>query len=402
MDSFSIKKFHDLLKYLDKYWIRLIKNSINSSKRIEEINDEKDNIFLPYDYIVPGGVFDMMFYWDSFFIIVGLQHNPKFHYLIKNITDNCLYMVDNFGRVLNCNKKECATRSQLPYLTSMINIVYGIYSDDKWLDSAYKLAMKEYREYWCSGTHLLDNGLSRFYEDSGDNFITRNSEVSWDMSPRYDDDDTIDIAPIDLNSNLFLYEIHFSEYFLKIGNMKSALEFKKKAEKRKDLINEFLWSEENGLFYDFNISTKRRKKIKSLASFVPVWVGMVNIEKARKIVTNLDLFEYNFGLSTCDKDYGFSNRQWNYPLGWAPLHWMVFKGLKRYGFIDEAYRIAFKWLDLNFKVFEETNAMWEKYDVVSGKEAGIVNRYPNQVGFGWTNGVFIDLFKELSEKSKLN
>lgn len=398
MDNFSIKKFHDLLKYLDKYWIHLIKNSTNSSKRIEEIEDEKENIFLPYDYVVPGGVFDMMFYWDSFFIIVGLQHNPEFHYLIKNITDNCLYMVDNFGRVLNCNKKECATRSQLPYLTSMINIVYDIYSDDKWLDSAYKLALKEYKEYWCSGVHLLNNGLSRFYEDSGDNYITRNSEVSWDTSPRYDDDDTVDLAPIDLNSNLFLYEIHFSEYFSKIGNMKSALEFKKKAEKRKGLIDEFLWSEEDGLFYDFDEKTKEQKKIKSLASHIPMWVGLVNIEKARKIVTNLNLFEYNFGLSTCNQDYGFSDRQWNYPFGWAPLHWMVFKGLKKYDFTEEAFRIALKWLNLNLKIFEETHAMWEKYDVVNGIIRETTSGYLTQKGFGWTNGVFIDLFREISNK----
>jgi len=398
MDDLSIEKYHDLVKYLDKYWIHLIKNSKNSPKRIEEIKDEKESIFLPYDYIVPGGVFDMMFYWDSFFIIVGLQHNPKFDYLIKNITDNCLYMVDNFGRVLNCNKKECATRSQLPYLTSMINIVYDIYSDDKWLDSAYKLALKEYKEYWCSGVHLLNNGLARFYEDSGDNYITRNSEVSWDTSPRYDDDDTVDLAPVDLNSNLFLYEIHFSEYFTKIGNMKSALEFKKKAEKRKDLINEFLWSEEDGLFYDFNFSTIEQKKIKSLASYVPLWVGLVNIEKARKIVSNLDLFEYDFGLSTCDQDYGFSDRQWNYPFGWAPLQWMVIKGLKKYDFTEEAFRIAFKWLNLNLKIFEETHAMWEKYDVVDGGIRETTSGYLTQKGFGWTNGVFIDLFKEISNK----
>lgn len=394
-----MEKYSAIVDYLNKYWVLLIRNARMSPKRIEEI-DEDQNIFLPYDYVTPGGLFDTMFYWDSFFIIVGLRRNPKYHYLVKHIVDNCLYMVAKSGRVLNCNKKRWASRSQLPYLTSMINIVYDIYSDDTWLDYAYTIALREYEQYWCSGNHVFDIGLSRFYEDSGDNFMTRNSEASWDTSPRYDDDDTTDLAPIDLNANLFLYEIHFSQYFSRIGDHERTKEFEKKAQQRKETVKESLWCEKDGLYYDFNVSKKTQKRIKSLASFVPLWAGLVDEFEARKIVSNLDLFEHDFGLATCSESYSYSDRQWNYPYGWAPLHWMVFKGLRKYGFSQDAYRIAKKWLNLNLSVFEKTHLMWEKYDVVNGERAEIFDRYPPQHGFGWTNGVFLDLFEELRFRDK--
>ncbi|HDN25511.1 MAG TPA: hypothetical protein ENG03_00140 [Thioploca sp.] len=270
---------------------------------------------------------------------------------------------------------------------------------DYWLACAYQMALKEYEEYWCTGNHIFkDIGLSRFYEDSGDNWKTRHTEASWDMSPRYDDEDTTDLAPIDLNANLYLYEVHFSQHFSRTGELELADKFKNRAESRKQKMRELLWCEEDGLFYDYNTSTQGQKKVKSVASFVPMWAGMVDDEHADKLVKNLSLFEHQHGLSTCDNDYGYNDRQWNYPIGWAPLHWMVYEGLKKYGYEELAYRIAEKWLDLNVAVFEKTSLMWEKYDVVNGKESTIFDRYPPQHGFGWTNGVFLYLVNELQAR----
>jgi len=390
-----MKQYSNLVYYLNGYWALLVRNSRACPKQVGKNEDGEQTIFLPYDYIVPGGIFDTMFYWDSFFTIVGLRRSPRYHYLVKHMVDNCLYMVRVFGRVLNSNKKKWSSRSQLPYLTSMINTVYEIYPDDAWLNFAYDTALMEYERYWCAGNHLLSIGLSRFYEDSGDNFMTRHTEASWDMSPRYDDEDATDLAPVDLNANLFLYEIHFSEYFSRAGDRRRAQIFADKAEARKRIMKELMWCEEDGLYYDYNVSTRTQKRIKSLASFVPLWVGLVDQSDAARLASNLGLFEHDFGLSTCDQDYGYTDRQWNYPYGWAPLHWMVFKGLRRYGFHADAYRIAEKWLDLNLSVFEETYLMWEKYDVVHGTRAEIQGRYPTQHGFGWTNGVFLDLLEEL-------
>ena len=105
----------------------------------------------------------------------------------------------------------------------------------------------------------------------------------------------------------------------------------------------------------------------------------------------LALFETEHGVATCDHDYGYTDRQWSYPFGWAPLHWMIWSGLHDYGYASDADRIARSWLALNAEVFRTTGAMWEKYDVVRGTVADVLDRYENQVGFGWTNGVFADL-----------
>jgi alpha,alpha-trehalase len=101
-------------------------------------------------------------------------------------------------------------------------------------------------------------------------------------------------------------------------------------------------------------------------------------------------------LVTCDQDYGYSDRQWNYPIGWAPLHWIVYKGLKNYGYDEDTKRIALKWLNLNYSIWEKTGNLFEKYDVVRGSHEVLTDRYKNQEGFGWTNAVFHALAVELA------
>ncbi len=382
-------------RYIRQYWPLLVNQSRSSGKSIEALENE-DNIFLPYDYIVPGGRFDTMFYWDSFFTIVGLRHCPEYHALMKGMVDNCLYMIDRYGRVLNSNKKKWSSRSQLPFLTSMIYLVYDIYKDETWLKNAMKSAEQEYACYWRRGNHLTKTDLSRFYEDSGDHYMTRHTEASWDMSPRYDDDDTTDLLPVDLNANLYLYEKHFERSYKQMGDHGRAADYARKAATRKNLMTNYMWHEQDGLYYDYNMKTQKQKKIKSLAAFMPLWAGLAGPETAEKVANNLTLFEHDYGLATCDQDYGCQDRQWNYPFGWAPLHWMVYHGLKNYGFVDRAQRIAQKWLDLNTRVFSDTYLLWEKYNVVDGDRADVYDRYQTQHGFGWTNGVYLDLHVEQS------
>jgi len=394
-----MEKYRKVLEHIDKMWVELIKNSRDCPKDPKNVQDDMKNFFLPYDFVAPGGMFDCMFYWDSYFTMTGLRYCPRLHYLMKSMVDNCIYMIHHFGRVSNSNKKAWSSRSQLPYLTSMIKLAYEVYEDNVWLDFAMGFAIREYEKYWCISPHLVDVGLSRFYEDSGDNFITRNSEVSWDCSPRYDDDDTTSLLPVDLNANLFTYERDFAEYFARKGAEAEAKKWLERAEKRKALMFELMWDEEECLFFDYNFERGKKKYVRSLASYVPMWAGMVDAEVAQKLVDKLSLFEHEFGLVTCDHDYGYKDRQWNYPLGWAPLHYMVCVGLRRYGYEETAVRIAKKFLDLVTRVFEKTQAIWEKYDCVRGDVPGFNDRYPTQAGFGWTNGVFLALLHEFVLKS---
>jgi alpha,alpha-trehalase len=385
-------------QYIDRYWTVLIRDSKHRVRQDNDASADSDLLFLPYPYVVPGGIFDAMFYWDSFFILIGLIKNPRHSALCKGIVDNCLYMIHRYGRVLNGNKKIWSSRSQLPFLTRMIELIYQQTGDDHWRETAYHQAVLEYEHYWCSPPHQIGDEFSRYYEDSGDNYQTRHTEASWDMSPRFDDEDTTDLAPVDLNANLYRYETDLATYYKQSGKPKTAQRFQRRADARKQAIIRDMWNEQDGFFYDYNVRTGQQKPVRSLAAYSPLWAGLADAAQAQYLVAHLADFETPFGLVTCDHDYEKPERQWNYPYGWAPLHWLVYRGLKTYGFDGDADRIARKWLDLNRRVFEDTGLLWEKYNVVTGKASTIHDRYPTQHGFGWTNGVFIDLFQDLFQE----
>jgi len=104
-----------------------------------------------------------------------------------------------------------------------------------------------------------------------------------------------------------------------------------------------------------------------------------------------DQFLKSGGVVTTLNDSG---QQWDYPNGWAPLQWMTIQGLINYDKADLALEIIDRWLTLNTNVFENTGKMTEKYNVVDLSLEGGGGEYPNQDGFGWTNGVFQKLMKD--------
>lgn len=395
------KEARELLEFIEKKWDDLTCNARHGAK---EIGDNPDRaLYLPNDYIVPGrGKFNAMFYWDSYFIIQGLKTEESRQKLIRGIVDNCLYEVETYGRVLNANKAKWATRSQMPYLTGMIEIVYDIYPDKKWLGKAFETAQKEYNDYWLDSYHLTEAGLSRFYDESGADSIHSHTyksraEASWDMSPRFDDEDVHDLAPVDLNCNLYQYEKNFEEFASELGDERAAAEWRKKAESRKKIINELMWDTDDGLFYDYNFQTTQKKKIKSLAAYQAMFAGLADKNQAEKLRNNLKLFETKNGLASCDKDYGYGDRQWSYPIIWAPLQYIVAKGLERYGYAKEAERIKKDFIKLVSKNWKEGGEIWEKYNGKTGNLKVPFDRYPNQSGFGWTNAVVEVFIKEIYE-----
>lgn len=395
-----------LLGFIGRKWDDLIYNSRNGAREIG--NDPNEILYLPNDYVVPNKEkFDEMFYWDSYFIIQGLKTEENRQELIKGIVDNCLYEVEKYSKVLNANKARWATRSQLPYLALMIKDVYESSRDKKWLEQAFKTAKKEYNGYWLDSCHLSETGLSRFYDESGDKAVgdykkthtyKSRAEASWDMSPRFDDEDIHDLLPVDLNCNLYQYENDFEKFAEILGKREEAARWRKKAVKRKGKINEMMWGEKDGLFFDYNFKIGKRKKIKSLAAYQAMFVGLVSKNQAGKLKNNLKLFQTKDGLAACDGDYGYSDRQWNYPIIWAPLQYIVAKGLERYGYMEEAERVKKDFIALVYENWRKTGKIWEKYNGETGEAEAPFDRYPNQSGFGWTNAV-VEVF--IKEKFKI-
>jgi alpha,alpha-trehalase len=165
-------------------------------------------------------------------------------------------------------------------------------------------------------------------------------------------------------------------------------------------MKDLMWNESKGLYYDYNFTKEKRGTVSSLAAYYPMWAGMVDDQQALRMVRALKRFENRGGLSTTDIQPlsqfvpGNMPTQWAYPNGWAPLQYMVIKGLQRYGYHDDARRIAVKWLKTNLTWFNKHGVFLEKYNVVEPQKPPAKGVYPSQTGFGWTNAVFERLCRE--------
>lgn len=404
------------LSFIDKTWDDLTGNartghhdSIESWQVLAATSmdghlDDQDHehphiLFLPNDYIYPGGRFVVQFYWDTYFILQALLLSSRLE-LAKGMIENCLYLIDTYGMVI-ANRRRWAAGSQLPFLALMISDMYKKTGDRAWLSRCLPLLEKELNGYWLNSAHLCHRGLSRYHAPTyfpcdAIATITMDNEATWDLSPRFDKEDVLHLLPIDLNTNLYMYEEKLAFFYSEIGDISNCLKWTEKARNRKETMNLLFWNNDDGFYYDFDFFLRTHKKVKSLAAFFPLFARIADDEKAARIRDHLSLFETPFGLVTCDRDYRRADRQWNYPIGWPPLHWIAYHGLKNYGYVDDAQRVALKWLSLTLSIWTETTKFFEKYDVVNGTEDVLFDRYKNQEGFGWTNAIFCALVEDMT------
>lgn len=395
----------DARQYIDGFWSRLTRHNAKGDQSL---------IGLPHPYIVPAFTkgeafhFEEMYYWDTYFILQGLLV-PKYKTLAVGMVDNLLYVYNKLSIIPNANRSYLTGRSQPPLLTSMIWDVYQAFDLDKsWLDRAIDVALREYHNVWIgeSKPHIrrVFSGLSRYYDINHVHDLAE-AESGWDMTTRFSRK-ALDYLPVDLNALLYKYEKDFAEYFKLCDDKESAQKWLALANQRSQEMRKLMWSATRGLYMDYNYQKQKRSNISSLASFYPMWVGMVDDDQAAAMVKALkSRFEKKGGLSTTDMPFAGKNpgpvpAQWAYPNGWAPLHFIVVQGLERYGFSKDARRITMKWLATNLQWFEQNQQFLEKYNVVNPSKEPARGLYPAQTGFGWTNAVFERLCKDYIDANK--
>jgi alpha,alpha-trehalase len=435
-------------------------------------------LYLPNPYVVPGGQFNEMYGWDSYFIIRGLLRENRIA-MAKGIVENFFFEIEYYGAILNANRTYYLTRSQPPFLTSMI---LAVYSADKsagkgdlaWLERAYRFAVTDYEE-WNKPPHLAgDTGLSRYYDhgegpvpeilgdpkhyyrgvaqyffvrDGGDESylinIDKNRDVpshlgsvlevsecdpaskdaqdpacailhsvaltanyyegdrsmresGFDVSFRFGpfSADTHHYAPMCLNSLLYKSAKDLEEMSLLLGKLEDAEKWKHQATMRREQIYKYLWNKNRGLFFDYDFVTKKQSSYEYATTFYPLWAGLASKEQAKAVVANMPLFEHAGGLAMSLHPTG---AQWDFPYGWAPIQLLAVEGLARYGYKADADRIAFNFVEMVLRDFERNKLIFEKYDVVArvSKTRIRVGYTENEVGFGWTNGVLLELLHEL-------
>jgi alpha,alpha-trehalase len=433
-------------------------------------------LYLENKYVVPGGRFNEMYGWDSYFIVRGLLRAQRVE-LARGIVDNFFFEIENYGAMLNANRTYYLTRSQPPFLSSMFVDVYDAlqksgHKDPAWLAKAYADLEKDY-EMWNREPHRAgDTGLSRYYDfgegppaeavqdETGfyrkvatyfffhpaqaDNYIQENlpggeksvagslysqqvcdvpatmaraecekrhefklssdyykgdrsmRESGFDVSFRFGPFGaaTHHYAPVCLNSLLYKTEKDLEQISRWLGHSADAEKWSKRAEERKELITRYLWDEKSGWFFDYNLQTGEHSSYRYATTFYPLWAGLATPEQAKAVARNLVALDHPGGVAMSADDTG---AQWDLPYGWGNIEMLVIDGLRRYGFKADADRVSYEFLSMVAENFRRDGNIREKYNVVTrSSESHVELGYQmNVVGFGWTNGAFLELLHDL-------
>jgi alpha,alpha-trehalase len=389
-----------------------IKAHWTSLERFNPKTGDSSLVSLPKPYLVPAYEqshsfdFNELYYWDSYFMLQGLLDKDHKE-LVMGILEDLISLFKRYHVIPNASRTYLTGHSQPPLLTSFIFDIYDAYKlDDDWLKNKIEIAKEEYHTVWMGtkkpNERLVYEGLSRYYDINHIDDLAE-AESGWDMTPRFSRR-ALNYLPVDLNSLLYKYESDFARAAEILGDKKENKLWKTAMEKRAQTIHRLMWDRINNLYFDYNYTKKKRSHVASLASFYPLWCGMASEPQAKKLAKSLARFEYRGGLATTDT--ATMNRfmpysiamQWAYPNGWAPLHFITVKGLQKYGYNDQAKKIAMKWLKTNLDWFNAHGVFLEKYNVVSPKEPPANGLYPSQTGFGWTNAVFENFCQEFIDK----
>jgi alpha,alpha-trehalase len=401
--KFDPNDIANAFSYIESYWSEITRT---------QTVDEETLIGLPHPYVVPssdisnGFVYEEMYYWDSYFVAQGLRVNGKLE-LAESMLENLIYMIHRFGMMPNSSRYYHMTHSQPPILTSYILDVYNWgKKSESWLRERIEIAEREYKNVWTASIHPhfrnMHMDLSRYYDIHVLNDLAE-AESGWDMTTRFDGR-CLDYLPIDLNCLLYKYEIDISNAYKIFGDKDTSELWQNKSAYRAEHINELMWDEEAGFYFDYDFRNYKRSEVWSLAGMYPLWCGLASHEQAKRLVANLQKFSFNGGLVATtqhNNDHRPFNKQWAYPNAWAPLQWIVTEGLNNYGYNEKAEHIARLWINSNLNYFKNFGIFREAYNAVSPLDKPLEGVYPSQIGFGWTNGVFLDLAKKYLDNDEL-
>jgi alpha,alpha-trehalase len=390
---------------------------------------------LPHPYVVPGGRFREIYYWDSYFTMLGLREAGRLAQ-VRNMTDNFAYLIEQLGFVPNGNRTYYLTRSQPPFFSQMVALL-ATGSDSATVLARYRPALAREYAYWMAGAEGLAPGqadrcavrlpggelLNRYWDTSDQpreesyredvetaqlsqqpaaqfyRNIRAAAASGWDFSSRWFGADgqlgsirTTELVPVDLNCLLLHLEQMLARAHRTAGQPAEAAAFQQKAKARAEAIRRYCWEPKAGWFVDYDLPQRRPATARTLAGMFPLTYGVATPRQARAVAQRLEReFLRPGGLLTTTVADG---QQWDAPNAWAPLQYLAVVGLRRYRQPVLAATIARRWTALNLRTFEQTGKLLEKYDVTDLNRPAGGGEYPLQDGFGWTNGVLLKLLNE--------
>lgn len=418
---------HSMSEHLSSLWHGLERRTLKKHGSLLEV---------PYPYVVPGGRFNEIYYWDSYFIMLGLLADGRIT-MAEAIVKNFAYMLRKYGYIPTANRTYLVSRSQPPYFAKMIQLL-AVYKGQRTILQYLPYLLVEYR-FWMKGSRSvradrtqirrvvrMPDGtlLNRYYDNSDEPRaesypedvetaelaierqaaqvyldVRAAAESGWDFSSRWLKDNhtlssiqTTHLVPVDLNCLLYELEMLIARAYGIMKQKRLAATFHQAAEQRAATLRKYCWDEKRSFFFDFNIVTGKRSIHQTMAAAHPLFSGIATQEQAEAVADHLK--------ESFLKDGGFvttlvnSGQQWDSPNGWAPLQIIGIYGLRRYGFDELADEAKKRWLACNEKIYVDRHKMVEKYHVVHPGAVAGGGEYALQDGFGWTNGVAQALIKD--------
>jgi len=391
---------------------------------------------LPKPYVVPGGRFREVYYWDSYFTMLGLVESKRTD-LVGKMLDNFANLITTVGHIPNGNRTYYLSRSQPPYFAAMVGLYATATDTSRAL--TYLDAMVAEHDFWMDGASALKPGranrrvvrvkggalLNRHWDDRPEprpesyredvelgqqlpeakrEALFRNiraaAESGWDFSSRWMRDttdlktlETTELVPVDLNSLMYHMERTIAallRFRNGAGDSEAAARFSAAADARRAALLGLAWAAKSGCFYAVRWQGGERVTDRpSMAAAAPLFFGLATPEQGTAVAARLerDFLRPGGFVTTLIR----SGQQWDAPNGWPPLQWVAMEGVRRYGRADLADQARSRWLALGRRTYAATGKMTEKYDVLDLARPAGGGEYPTQDGFGWTNGVALAL-----------
>lgn len=384
---------------------------------------------LPRRHVVPGGRFRELYYWDSYFTMLGLVRSGR-QDLVEDMIAGFGSLIDRFGHIPNGTRSYYLSRSHPPVFYLMAAL-----SQDGSADARRERLrwMRAEHAFWMAGEDGLAPGgehrrvvrladgalLNRYWDDRAaprdeswreDVELARRAperdpgelwrdiraaaESGWDFSSRWLGDGksletirTTRLLPIDLNALLFGLEQMIAAEAAALGDAAVAGDFERRAATRREAIDRHLWNARAGFFADHDLDLGQVSDQLTAAQGFALFTGAAFAHRASQAADALHGLMRPGGLLATGTTTG---QQWDAPNGWAPLHWVAIEGLRAHGAHALADTIAQRWLAMVERHYAATGQLLEKYDVEHCR-AGGGGEYGTEIGFGWTNGVTLEL-----------
>ncbi|ERL91838.1 hypothetical protein D910_09163 [Dendroctonus ponderosae] len=447
LEKISDPNIRNFAKSLVSFWPQLgrkIRSSVNNNPTRHSL------IPVPEGFIVPGGRFREIYYWDSYWIIKGLLIS-EMHETVKGMLTNLIYLIKQYGLIPNGSRVYYINRSQPPLFASMVGLYLDYTNDLDWLRANIEYIETELNFWLSSRTlNLTSNGVSYMLAHYGTesntprpesysediatcahetsetarrgcyNALKTAAETGWDFSTRWIFDEqggtnatlsSIDskrVIPVDLNAFLCKSFGLLADFYGKIGNVSKQNLWANRALEWRNSIETLLYNDADGIWYDFDYDMKVQRQYFFASNFAPLWAECYREEnkeqygsKAVKYFRKSEIELFQGGIPTSLEESG---EQWDLPNAWPPLQEFVVLGLHKSGDSEAqsvAKEFANRWISANMKGFETDGAMYEKYDAIYPGQYGGGGEYEVQLGFGWSNGVALAFIDQFSSSSKI-